>query len=583
MPTRRFLGAEDGHVAVITALTLTVLLGFTALGVDTAALYREKAALQAASDLAAMSAMGAPEAAATRAETARARNRPDAALSALAQGRYLRNPALAPEDRFTPLAAGAPGVNAVTVALDRDAPLHFARIFTDQPSVALTASAMASRTGAASFTLTSHIARLDPAALNDALSTVTGLQVALSLGDMQVLAGAEVSAGALLAELARLLDLSPRNPAEMLEADVTLQALVQALRGLAPDAEDALAPLSAVSGSLTLPVASLIAGIDPGLGLTATDFAAEVQVSALDVLRAVIAATIGGQSIHLDTAATVPGVTALETRLRVGEPPARSGWIALGEEGVQLHRAAARLSLNLDLAPTLLGNLGAGVTATDLSVPLYVELAGATATLDTLSCAEDDPLAARFLTAPTPLHPLNGASLAALYLGTLPADAPLPLDPATLGFARILDLSIVIELPLLPDVTLGGLSVEARSDLAVGASQVETVSFSRAQVAAGDRVRGFGSGDVLGTAVAGLLDPANTEIRLRTQPGTVIPALAVPVIDSVMALLPARLLAGLTAPLDAVLDETLATAGLSVGEGELTLTGYHCELIRLVQ
>lgn len=570
-------------MAVITALLMTVLLGFTALGVDTAALYREKAALQAASDLAALSAMGAPEAAEERAEAARARNRPEATVSALAQGRYLRNPALAPEDRFTPLAGGAPGINAVSLSLDREAPLHFARIFTEASSVPLTASAMASRTGAASFTLTSHIARLEAAALNDALSAVLGLDLALSVAEMQVLAGAQVSTGALLSELARLSDLAPRNPAEVLDAEIPVQALIAALRGLAPETAEALTPLTAVSGALTMPVAGVIAGIDPALGLTAMDFAGEVEVSALDILRAVVAARIGPDSIALEVAAEVPGLLGLETRLTLGEAPAQSGWIALGEKGVTLHRAAARLKLDLALAPDLLGNLGAGVIATKLSVPLYLELAGATATLDEIACAADNPLAARFITAPTPLHPLNGTSIAALYLGTLPDDAPLPVDPATLGFARILDLSLTIDLPLLPAIQLGGLSVEARSDLAIGASRVETVSYTRAQVAAGDRVRHFGSDEVLGTAVSGLLDPANTEIRLRSQPGLVIPALALPVIDSVMALLPARLLSGLTAPLDAVLDQTLATAGISLGEGELTLTGHHCELLRLVR
>lgn len=583
LPIERFLRAEGGHVAVITALCMTVLLGFTALGVDTAALYRERAALQAASDLAAMSAMGQPEAADLRAEAARARNAGQASVTALTQGRYLRNPALAPEARFTPLEAGDPQVNAVRLSLGRDAPLHFARIFTEASSVALTTTATASRTGAASFSLTSHLARLDLAALNDALSTALALEVSLSVNDRDILAAAQVSTGALMEEVARISGFAARNPAEIMAQEVTVQAVIQALAAVMPAGSSGpVAPLASVSAALSMEMAGLIAGIDTGLGLTASDFAAEVQVSALEVLQAVVAARIGAQAIGLDISAPIPGVTALDAALTLGEAPDHSGWVALGEENITLHRAAARLQLDVALDPALLGNLGTGVTASNLRVPLHLELAGASATLQEIACAEDDPLAARFSTAATALHPANGTSAAALYLGSLPAGTALPVNPALLDFAPILDLDLVIAVPLLPAITLGGLSVEARADLALGSSQVESVSWSRAQVAAGDRKRVFGSGALLGTAMSGLLDPANTEIRLKTEPGLLIPALAVPVLDSVMALLPERLLSGLATPLDTALDAALASAGLQVGAGELTLHGHHCELIRLV-
>ena len=59
--TERFLPVffrdDGGHVAVVTGLMMTVLMGFVALGVDTASLYRAKARVQSVSDLTAMTAL----------------------------------------------------------------------------------------------------------------------------------------------------------------------------------------------------------------------------------------------------------------------------------------------------------------------------------------------------------------------------------------------------------------------------------------------------------------------------------------------------------------------------------------------
>lgn len=583
---RGFRRDERGHVAVAVSLMMTVLMGFAALGVDAAALYRQRAELQSLADLTAMSAMGDAFAADSRAAGALAGNgRGAAALSGVTTGRYLRNPALAPEARFTALPQDNPLVNAVQVALAEPAPLHFARVFMDNDSVALNAAATASRTGAASFSLTSHIARLDGATLNEALTEALSIQVALSAGEMQMLASAEVNLHALLDALAVRIGDTERNPAEILDRSVTMQDLLLALQEVvASDAATVLAPLTAVDAALSMRVEALAGGIDSALGITAREFAGEIAVSALDVLKAVAMVRLRAHEVILDAA--IPSVTSVGATLRLAEPPARSGWIALGEEGAQLHRAAAHLQADVELAPDLLGNLGAGITATRLSLPLVVEVAGATATLDEIAChGTGTDIAARFLTAQRQLHPLNGTAIAALYLGHLPDAAAYgaPLDPAGLGFAQLLELDLVIALPLLPDIEIGGLVVQARSHVALGQSRTESIAFSHDDIAAGRTTGHFGSGEVLGTAVQGLLSPENTELRLQLADDSPLPAAAVPVVQSLMTLLPQRLLTALAGPVDSVLDATLDEAGLGLGVGELTLTGHHCELIRLVR
>ena len=66
----------------------------------------------------------------------------------------------------------------------------------------------------------------------------------------------------------------------------------------------------------------------------------------------------------------------------------------MGEEGVVLHRAAVRVALETEAEPTILGPLLTGVTATRVQVPIYLEVAGATARLDRMSCSEDRSKAA---------------------------------------------------------------------------------------------------------------------------------------------------------------------------------------------
>ncbi|SMY08928.1 hypothetical protein LOM8899_03087 [Flavimaricola marinus] len=588
-PVAKFLADEDGAVAVIVALLLTVLLGFVALGVDVASLYRERAQLQSVSDLAAMSAIADTDNAETRVSDVIAMNsRTSASVLDLTTGRFLRNPELPPGQRFTPLPDGSPGINAVTVALADVAPIHFATIFSGQTSVELDRRAMATRTGAASFALDSHILRLDGDRLNEGLSELLRASVSLSAGDIQVLAEASLNLGELLDALGNEIGFDARNPAEILNATMDAAALIRAMQAILPaDVASRLAGISALSGGVSMSVASLVGGIDADLGLTADDFVAGIEVAALDVIRAIILTSPNQESVSLDVGVSIAGVSNVDATVISGEPPATSGWIALGEEGVQLHRAAARIQVETELSPALLGNLGVGVSVAELRLPLYVELAGSTATLERINCRLTEPtsIAARFLTAHTPLHPANGTAVAALYLGNIemPASPTNAINPSHLEFADILRLDVVIDLPLLPDIVLADVTVQARSMARVGRSKVETIQFTQAQITAGDTTAGFGSGDLLTTGIASLLSPETTEFRIKPEQGDLLSGVGGPVIETVLELLPARLLAALAAPLDNAIDATLEAAGLHVGEGDLTLTGHHCEPIRLVQ
>ncbi|MBS1301765.1 pilus assembly protein TadG-related protein [Loktanella sp. SALINAS62] len=580
-PTR-FARNEDGAVAVVVGLLMTVLMGFVAFGVDIGALYRERAQLQATSDLTAISVMTDTAAAQIRADTALGRNgRATDTLQDLQTGRFRRNPAIAPADRFMPLPTGHPRINAVAVTLSDAAPLYFAQIFTDATQVPVTGRATATRTGAASFSLTSHIARLDALDLNTAIARRFGTDPNLTPADIDSLASARLRVGDLVVGI----DTGTNaNPAAILDGTTTDDRALAALRELVPDpAAAALDPVANAARAQGFAMTDLISGADTDLGLTVIEFLDGLDASALDLLRGLVATGGAATTLDLATDLAVPGVTSVTADIASGAPPAQSGWIAIGEADTTLNRAAARLNADVTLAPDVLGPLDIGVTATQINLPLRVELAGSTATLDRISCTGSDPddVVARFRTSHTPLHPGNGTSVAALYLGTLPAGVPV--DPATLDFADLLDLTIRIELPLLPDLVVSGITLQARSTATVGQSAIDTIAFTRADVAAGRTRAGFGSGQLTSTAIADLLSPGNLELRVKPEDAGLVDTLVAPVLDTVMAALPGQILAGLTGPLDAVVDGVLAPTGLQLGEGELTLTGHHCELIRLVQ
>lgn len=584
---KRFAAAEDGAVAVIVSLLMTVLMGFVALGVDVAWLYGERAKLQSFADLSAISAMATPDTADARATYVLGRNTsPDTTLEILETGRFLRNPEIPPKERFTVLAAGTPGVNALRLAVEKDADLYFASVLSGKSSLNLNRASLATRTGAASFSLDSALLQLNGADLNRALAETFGATVTIAVGDMQALASTSVNLATVIEALDGLQPNTSRNPAEILNDTATGANLVASLQAALPVAlRDSVNRVRSAAGSARFDVDSLVGGIDTELGLTATDFLSEINVSALDVIRSMVVARGVNQAIGLQTNIQVNGVLSTKVSLSSGEPPAQSGLIGLGEPGVQLHRAAVRLKTESTVDPSLLGNLGIGVQAVELHLPIYTELAGASATLNELSCnMEPDEIAASFATSPTPLHPTNGTAVAALYLGVLPAGAASgPINPADLDYADLLTVNLRIDLPLLPDIVIPGLTIQAKSHVSVGQSQVTTLEFTHADVAAGRTIKNFGSGDLLSSAVGSLMSPDIMALRVKPSQGGLISGLAAPIVEGLLKVLPDRLLKNLVGPVDGLLDATLAHVGVQLGAGVLTLTEHHCEPIRLVR
>ncbi|NKX45939.1 TadG family pilus assembly protein [Roseicyclus persicicus] len=592
MPTdpatrRRFGAAEDGAAAVVVALCLTVLFGFVALGVDIAALARERAQLQARSDLVALGVAAGLRAPEERLAVMLDRNGlPAGAVGDVTYGRYLRNPALPRDARFTPLDPGDPRINAVALRLDAEAPLYFASVLAAAEATRIAGAATATRTEAVGFSLEARLARLSPQARARALSAGFGVALPLTPAEDGLLASAEVDAGALLAALAVETGFSGANPADLLVQEATGAQVMRALRAVAPTAlGPVLGRLPDPPGLPRLPVAGLVAG-DAGLGLTLTGFLDDTRLPVLGLLGALADAAARAAEVDLAVDTVIPGVLAVDAALRLGPATGATAVARVAEPGDTLHAAAGTVTAAIEIDPARLGPLGAAVVATRLRLPVTAELGGVTATLLDRTCSARDPadIVARFATARAPLAPAAGGAVAAVYIGTLPDGAAAgPIDPASLGFADLLDVSIRIDLPLLPDLVIERLTLQVRGAARVGQPDRAEVAFTLDQWQRGAHRRTFGSDALIGSAIATALGPGGLELRVKPEHQGLVSGPAAPVVAGLLAALPDQLMLALAGPLDAAVDASLAAAGLTPGSGALTLLARHCEPPALVE
>ena len=77
-----------------------------------------------------------------------------------------------------------------------------------------------------------------------------------------------------------------------------------------------------------------------------------------------------------------PGIAAASLKLGIGERPVGTSLVRVGRTGASVHTAQTRLLLTVDL-------IGSGAAAM-VRLPLYLELASATARLTGLQCSPGD-------------------------------------------------------------------------------------------------------------------------------------------------------------------------------------------------
>lgn len=533
---RRLTGARDGNVAMILAGGLAMLTGTAVLGVDTATLYLEKRRLQGAADAAALAAAADLDNATARAQAAVMLS-PDNAtrLVTMTPGRFSRDARLAVDARF--VANGTPG-NAAQVALQSRVQPIFAQVF-GYRDITIDARATAARIDLAGFSIGTRLASVQGGLPGALLSQLAGSELSVSAMDYNALVSGQVD----LLKTAELLRTSAGVQVasfdEVLATDIALPTLVTAMAG-ATTSSAAAQVLRSVAGKLPNRNVRLDTLIDLGpLGSrSAADPTRPVPVDAYAFLREALLLSSGTRQVQSAVDLGIPGIGQVRTWLQIGERPAGSHWLSIGEAGQTVVRSAqTRLWIDITLlnAPLSLGSV---------RVPIFVELASAEARLAQIGC-RGGPANATVALDVTPS--VGHAAIADLD----PANLPYFQQPMTLRPARLVGLPLVT-LTGLADVQLGGVSAQRVhfSATDIGGNVVKTVSTN--DIAAG-----------VASSLLRTIDIRANVLGLGLSTGLLTSTLG----NTLSIAAPA---------LDLVVEQVTALAGVHVGQADVRVDGVRC-------
>lgn len=539
----RFIGDLRGNIAIMSAAGMLLMIGCAAFGVDLGAIYVDRRHAQSAADLAAMVAAGDLAHASTAAAATLEKNRlPPEALVGVELGSYRADASLQPERRFT---AGG-NANAVRVTVETQTPLYFGRVLARTDHFTIRTSATASTTQLASFAIGSRLLSLDGGVLNQLLGTLLGTRLSLSAMDYQALLDAKIDLFEFLGALATKVDLASVSYDRLLSSNVRVVDVLDAMLTTQRDANglstatSALSAIAQAATGLTTKIAlgslidagpygSLAAGARPKVG---------VDLALFDLLSATASAANGSHQIEAGLDVNLPGIANVELIATVGERPQGTSWLAIGAEGASVHTAQTRVFLRVQL-------VGTG-QASVIDLPLYVEVAAGTATLDAVRCGRPDVATSTVTLGVTPgvvdawIADVNSALMTNFTRKPYGGDATL--------------------------VDLGLVRLKGKAHAEIGNLTPKAVDFTYAEIAARAKKT------VKTSAIASSL--VRTLLGDLTLTPVVI-GLGLPVPG--LAGLVAGVLSAATPALDQLLNSVLGTLGVGVGEADVWVFGLRCD------
>lgn len=563
-------GARGGNVATMAALTAPLIVAIGAISIDAASLYLQKREAQAVADLAAIAGannlgdarraaerlladngyarFASVEAGGTQTDEQRNGAGDDEGLT-VELGRYASDPGLAVSQRFL---AGVEPANAVRVTLRMRGRRHFAAGLVRPLTVAV--RAVAATAPQASFSVGSRLVRLDGGVLNGLLGALLGTQVSLSVMDYQALAQADISLLGMFDGLASEVGLTALTYRELLESDVRvgdIAAAVARLPGLTAAARLAAGRLATDArkvhqGSIRL--SRLVdAGPEGRRRVGSASAGDPATVSALTVLAAAAALGSGSNQIRVELGAGLPGIAATRLDLAVGEPPAGSGWLAIGPYGTTVQTAQTRLLLTAQIG-------GSGVLAgATVTLPVYLEIARAEARLAALACAGPSGSGSVVTVEAKP-------GIAALRIARIDVD-------------RLVDFSRAPNPSRAAIVNTSLISVTGSAAFESGNIGFAPLTFDQGDIAGG-RVRQVSTRNATETLTASLVRDLDLDVRIL--------GLGIGLPEAVRAALAATF-SQVAPPLDNALFTVLETLGVRVGEADVRVHGVRCGRSVLVQ
>jgi uncharacterized membrane protein len=543
---RRFAKDTRGNFAIMGAGCMVLVLGCAALGIDVGSIYADRRKSQSAADLAsivAASNLGKAVSAATA--TVTANGYPADALVSVELGTYTANAALSPQARFTTPAAGV--ANAARVTLKTQTPLYFARMFSGgKDHFDINSTAVAASTAVASFSIGSRLAALNGGLVNAMLGGMLGTTLSLSVMDYQALISARIDAFDFLSALATRVNLTGVTYSDVLSSNIKLPDIIAAMLTAQQAANGPGSATTALS-NVSLAVAGLAARISPGSLIDAGPYSnmtvgmkpkTGVSLSVFDLLSATGALANGSNQIAASVNLGLPGIASVSLMATVGERPQGSGWIAVGTQGASVHTAQTRVLLQIKL-------LGSG-SVSAVNLPVYVEVASGTATLNAVSCGRPD------------------VSTSSVTLGVTPG-----IVDAWIGGATSADMTNFSTKPNPPAamlVNLGLITVTGRAHAGMGNTAPVSVAFSYSDITAQTK-KTVTTTNFTSSLTASLLGDLALQINVGPL-GLPIPGLGGTVTG---------IIGGATASVDQVLASVLATLGIGLGQADVWVSGVRCD------
>ncbi len=565
---RNFVGNQRGGAAILFAVSATVLFGFGAMAVDVGNFFYEKRKLQTANDLAALAAASDLPRAQAAARSSTVQNGfPGSAIQALQTGVYPPDPNLPPGARFAPSPVAV--ANAVRIDMRTTAPLLLGRVLSSSTATApgtaprpagdtqtlaslssgdvpIGSSAIAVQDAQASFAVGSRLLRLDGGLLNSLLGGLLGGGISLSVMDYEALIRARVDLFDFAKRLATRLDLTAATYDDVLKADARLGDVLAAIVDASRDhdtrsgtATAALGRLASASASnLPVKLSSLISFGPAGDKPLSGPKPLAASLSALDIVSAVAQIANGSRQIDVGLNLNLPGIAAASLKLGIGERPIGTSLMRVGRAGASVHTAQTRLLLTVDL-------VGSGA-ASLVRVPLYLELAAATARLTGIQCSPGD------------------VSTSRVTLGVTPA-----VVDAWIGQVSMAEFNNFSRAPNPPAATLvnaaGLAKVTGRAHVTMTNLSEAAVSFSYPEIQRSDKkttsTQNF---------VATLLGRLVGDLELRVEALGL--GLGLPGLDGLVS----GVIGTAATPLDQILNGVLGTLGIGLGQADSWVSGVRC-------
>ncbi|MBN8944402.1 MAG: hypothetical protein J0H01_33150 [Rhizobiales bacterium] len=550
---RSFFRETKGSVAIIAGLMTTVVIGMSALSVDLGKIYVDKRKAQSVADLSALAA-ASDLTRASRAATATVQRNTITVDSPITVelGTYTPDPGTQSGSRFQ-LAGTNP--NAARVTINSRTNLVFGRVLTGQDYFVIRSTATAATSSFASFAIGSRLVSLNGGLLNQLLGSLLGTNITLSAMDYQSLVDARIDLFKFMNQLATTAQLTAGTYSQLLNSNLKVVDVVNALlvstlnsQGGATNASRALSSISqslnASTGRMVLtslidvgPYQTLPIGQRPNM---------TVNVAAFDLLNATAQIANGNRQVQLSLGLNLTGIATASLTLGIGERPVGTSWLTVGNVGATVHTAQTRLLLNLQL-------LGSGSIAS-VNLPLYVEVAAATARLNAINCTFPD------------------ASGSTMTLGVTPAviDAWI----GSVSMANFNNYSAPVAPMAVALVDTPVLSVLGRAHVQITNMSATPVTFNMTEIN-NQTKKTVGTTNFTQSLLSGLVNTLQLDISVLGLLNLGLGGAVGPLVSGIIS--------GATPSIDQLLSGILQSLGIGLGQADVWGLGLRCDGAVLVQ